>query len=219
MHTLRDTHHTQNVSNKQKNTANMKLILLTLFIVLNTCGSKAQIDTINRKYQDTEDLKSQIKKDEIESLVYVDSTFGYKTEVPKWLNLRESGNDRVWGGTFPSIDGIENAMMIKGFDKSEFKSFDHFKETYITGNKFGKKTLYSENHIWYGNNARDLHQIKNGVSSRVFTFFQNKIYHNQFALIETKKAFLWIQFVSTPETYDLNLPKFTDFVNGIELVK
>lgn len=197
----------------------MKLILLILFIALNTCVSKAQNDTINRKYKNTEDLKSQIKKDSIESLTRVDSTFGYKTEVPKWLNLKETGNDRVWGGTFPSIGGIENAMMIKGFDKSEFKSFEHFTEIYITGNKFGKKTLYSENHNWYGHNPRDLHDIKNGVSCRVFTFFQNKIYHNQFALIETKKAFLWVQFVATPDTYELNLPRFTEFVEGIELVE
>lgn len=197
----------------------MKLILLTLFIVLNTFSSKAQSDTINKEYKDTEDLKAQIKEDEIESLVYVDSTFGYKTEIPKWLNLRETGNDNVWGGTFPSIEGIENAVMIKGFEKSEFNSFEHFTEIYITGNKFGKKSLYSESHIWYGHNPSDLYDIKNGVSCRVFTFFQNKIYHNQFALIETKKAFLWIQFVATPETFELNLPKFTDFVNGIELVE
>lgn len=196
----------------------MKWILI-IFIALNSFVAKAQNDAIHRNYKNTKDLKTQIEKDSIKSLIYIDSTFGYKTEVPKWLNLRETGSNKVWGGTFPEIDGIENAMMIKGFDKSEFKSFEHFKETFITGNKFGKKTLYSENHIWYGNNARDLHEIKNGVSSRVFTFFQNKIYHNQFSLIETKKAFLWIQFVATPETYDLNLPKFTNFVNEIEFVE
>lgn len=197
----------------------MKLILLILFIVLNTCSLKAQNDTINRKYKDIEDLKSQVKAGGIENLVYLDRTFGYKTEVPKWLNLRETGSDKTWGGTFPAIDGIENAMMIKGFEKSAFKSFEHFKEIYITGNKFGKKALYSESHIWYGHNPKDLHDIKNGVSCRVFTFFQNKIYHNQFSLIETENAFLWIQFVATPETFELNLPKFTEFVDGIELVE
>jgi hypothetical protein len=198
---------------------NMKLILMIFFIVFNSCGSKAQNDTINKSYKDAEDLKSQIDKYEIETLIRVDSTFGYKTEVPEWLYLTETGNDKVWGGTFPSIGGIENAMMIKGFDTSEFKSFEHFTEIYITGNKFGKKTLYSENHNWYGHNPRDLHNINNGVSCRVFTFFQNKIYHNQFALIETKKAFLWVQFVATPDTFELNLPKFTKFVQGIELVE
>lgn len=197
----------------------MKLILTVFFIVLNSCGSKMPNKTVNKEYTDTEDLKAQVEKHEIENLTYVDSTFGYKTKVPKWLNLKETGNDKVWGGTFSSIGGIENAMMIQGFKKNKFKSFEHFKEIYITGNKFGKTTLYSKNHSWYGHNERDLHDIKNGVSCRVFTFYQNKIYHNQFALMETEKAFLWIQFVATPDTYELNLPKFTKFVNGIELLK
>ncbi|WNH09925.1 hypothetical protein [Thalassobellus suaedae] len=197
----------------------MKQIFIVSFILLSSCVSKAQNDTINRKYTDTKELTAQIEKDKIESLVYIDSAFGYKVKVPDWITLRETGNDRIWGGTFPAIEQIENALMIQGFEKTKFKSFDHFKETYITGNKFGKKTLYSENHIWYGHNIKDLHEIKNGVSCRVFTLFQNMIYHNQFVLIETEKAFLWIQFVATPETYELNLPKFTEFVAEIEFVE
>ena len=197
----------------------MKIIPTILIILLISCVSNAQNDTINIKYKDTKDLTSQIEKFKIESLVYVDSTFGYKLNVPDWLSLKETGNDRIWGGTFPPIDKIENALVIEGFEKSKFKSFEHFKEIYITGNIFGKTTLYSKNHSWYGHNKRDLHDIKNGVSCRVFTLYQNMIYHNQFALVETEKAFLWIQFVATPDTYELNLPKFTKFVDGIELIK
>lgn len=197
----------------------MKLIVILLIGLLYTCGAIAQNDTINKKYKDTKDLIAQIEKDKIESLVYIDSIFGYKINVPEWLSLKETGNDNIWGGTFPPIDNVENALMIQGFEKAKFKSFEHFKEIYITGNKFGKTTLYGKSHSWYGHNERDLHDIKNGVSCRVFTFFQNMIYHNQFALIETKKAFLWIQFVATPDTYELNLPRFTKFVNGLELVE
>ncbi|WBX72845.1 hypothetical protein PG913_08455 [Tenacibaculum pacificus] len=197
----------------------MKLIFIILFFLLNSCAVKAQNDTINRKYKDTKELNAQIEKDKIESIIYVDSTFGYKVEIPEWLTLRETGNDKILGGTFPEIERIENALMIQGFEKSKFKSFEHFKETYITGNVFGKKTLFSENHIWYGKSSQEFKEIEKGISWRVFTFFQNKIYHNNFVLIETNKAFLWIQFVATPETYELNLPKFTEFVSGIEFVE
>ena len=65
----------------------------------------------------------------------------------------------------------------------------------------------------------EVKKIKHGVSCRVFTFFKNKIYHNQFALLETKKAFLWIQFVATPNTFKLNLPKFEKFVSEIEILE
>jgi len=197
----------------------MKLIPILIILLLYSFISKAQNDTIQKKYKDTNDLNSQIKKYKIESLVYIDSTLGFKVLVPEWLTLRETGNDKIWGGTFPPVDKIENALMIRGFDKNEFNSFDHFKEVYITGNKYGEPTLYSQNHIWYGKNKRDLYDIKNGVSCRVFTLFQNMIYHNQFVLIETKTAFLWIQFVATPDTYDLNLPKFNKFIDKIELLE
>ncbi|MGB0868939.1 MAG: hypothetical protein ACPGSD_05025 [Flavobacteriales bacterium] len=196
----------------------MRVILIIGLILMTSCISKKKNENQNRTYNNLDDLKSQIVEDEIESLLYIDSTYGYKTEVPNWLNLKETGNDRIWGGTFPSIKGIKNALLIKGFDKSEFNSFEHFTEIYITGNTFGKKTLYNEDQVWYGSNPRDLHDINNGVSCRVFTLFQNMIYHNQFSLIETKNAYLWIQFVATPETYDQNLPKFIEFVKGIEFL-
>lgn len=197
----------------------MKLIVTTFVILLITCVLPAQNDTIRKTYKDAEELKSQLNKDKLELLVYRDGNYGYKTAVPKWLTLLETGDKGIWGGTFPEIDGVKNAIMIKGFQKSEFKSFDHFKETYITGNKFGKQTLYSKNHVWYGHNLKNLKKIKHGVSCRVFTFYQNKIYHNQFVLLETKKAFLWIQFVATPDTYQLNLPKFDKFVSEIDILE
>lgn len=115
----------------------------------------------------------------------------------------------------PAIDNIENAILITGFNKDKFASFNDFQRIYITGNVFGKETLYSKDHVWYGRNERDFKQIKNGVSSRVFTIFDKKIYHNQFVLLESSKAYLWIQFTATPTTYDKNISKFDDFLSGL----
>ncbi|MCI5056206.1 MAG: hypothetical protein MRY83_08860 [Flavobacteriales bacterium] len=151
-----------------------------------------------------------------DSKFYENKEIGLKVEIPEWLNLKETGNKNLWGGTFPALDGIENALMISGFDKTEYKSFEEFKKVFITGNTFGKTTLFSDTHIWYGYNKRDLIEIKKGVSCRVFTLYQKKIYHNQFCLIETDKAFVWIQFVATPETYDTNIEKFNSFVGSIK---
>jgi len=151
-----------------------------------------------------------------DSKFYENTIIGLKVEIPDWLNLKETGATNLWGGTFPEIDGIENALMISSFDKAEYVSFEKFKEVYITGNTFGKPSLFSNSHIWYGYNEKDLFEIENGVSCRVFTFYQNKVYHNQFCLIETEQAFVWIQFVATPETYDTNISKFNAFVDSIK---
>lgn len=117
----------------------------------------------------------------------------------------------------PAIEDVENAILVTAYDKSGFASFKDFQRIFITGNVFGKETLYSKEHIWYGRNERDFKQIENGVSSRVFTVYEKKVYHNQFVLLETSRAYLWIQFVSTPATYDVNIGKFNDFLKGLTL--
>ena len=178
-----------------------KLILFLLFFSTSVVFS--QIDS-------TKTIKENLKND-----VYNDVSKGYSIEKPSWLKLMNTNNPDLWGGIFPALHGIENAVLITGFDKSKFKDFEDFEYTYITGNVFGKPTLYSDNHVWYGRNEYDLKKIKNGVSSRVFIFYKNKIYHNQYVLIETKKAYLFINFTATPETYKENLVKFDEFLKGL----
>jgi len=149
--------------------------------------------------------------------IYNSDKFGYTLSVPPWLKIIETDTALSFGGTMPAVDKIENAILITGFSKNRFSSFDDFQRIYITGNIFGKETLYSNQIIWYGRNERDFKQIKNGVSSRVFTLWERHIYHNQFVLLETSKAYLWIQFTSTPTTYDVNIVKFNSFLTGLTL--
>ena len=141
---------------------------------------------------------------------------GFTVEIPEWLNVKTDDNI-LWGGTLPAVEGIENAILIKTFERDEFKSFEDFQYIFITGNKFGKQSLYSSEHIWYGRNEYDFKTIEHGVTSRVFTMYKNLIYHNQFTLLETSKSYLFIQFCSTPETYEINLPKFNKLMEGLKV--
>lgn len=194
----------------------MKQLFFTLLLLV--CYSiSAQTDTTHQSLQDKSDLKDKTEKVGIEPLTYVDHTYGYELVVPKWLNLISTGENGLWGGTFPAVDHIENDVIIQAFNKSRFKSFNHFKEVYITGNTFGQPTLYSKQHIWYGNNEKDIEEISTDqIRAKVYTLFSGAIYHNQFVLIETDKSYLWVQFTSTPTTYDKNIEKFTELVNSIK---
>jgi hypothetical protein len=150
------------------------------------------------------------------SSVYIDSLFNYQVSIPQWLHLKEPGSSSIIGGTLPAVEKIEDAIIIQGFPKSDFKSFEEFKDIYLTGNVFGKPAKFSQEHIWYGQN--ELVKIDNGVRQKVFLFWNNRIYHKAFVLIETKSAYLWIQFGSTPKTYDLNISKFDEFMNGLKVI-
>lgn len=180
------------------------IFILLLFLVFST--ATAQSEPINKP--DT--TYAYIPE------IHQSQKYGYSVEVPEWLDILT--NDGIsFGGKLPEIKGIANAILITGFNKNEFKNFKDFQRIYITGNIFGQPALFNESHTWYGRNERDFKKIKNGVSSRVFIRYKGLIYHHQFVLIETKKAYLLINFCATPETYDENLPKFDEFLSGLRI--
>jgi len=194
-------------------------IKLFLFFTLAFISSNfiyGQNDTIRKNFNDTEDLNRIIAENKITDVMYVDSTFSYSVIIPSWLSLMETGNNELWGGTFPKIIDIENALLIKGFKKDEFTSFNEFKEFYLTGNKFGQPAKFNSEMIWYGQN--ELIKVDNGVKQKVFILWKNLIYHDQFILLESNTAYIWIQFVATPDTYDKNIGKFEDFMKGFKTI-
>jgi hypothetical protein len=184
---------------------------------LTSLACRAQNDTILKGYDDVEDLKTQIEENEIVELQYIDSTFSYLVTVPNWLTLIETNDPVLFGGVLPEVNGVENAILIKGFSKSEFKNFAEFKDIYLTGNKFGQPVKWGSEQSWFG--QKDLINITDGVKQKVFIMWGKLIYHNQFILLESETAFLWIQFTASPETYDQNIGKFDEFMSGLVLMK
>lgn len=146
---------------------------------------------------------------------HIDEANGYSVVIPSWLNEKNQDAPDFFGGTMPAVKGIENAIVVTALEKNKFESFEDFQRIYITGNKFGQPSLFSEHHVWYGSNERDLKKIDHGVSCRIFLFYDNKIYHNQFVLLETSKSYLLVNFTASPETYEENLPKFKEFMKGL----
>ncbi|NRA92770.1 MAG: hypothetical protein HRU26_08815, partial [Psychroserpens sp.] len=191
----------------------MKKSYCIIIVLLTSLACRAQNDTIQGGYDDVEDLKTQIEENEIVDLQYIDSTFSYRVTVPDWLTLMETNDPMLFGGVFPEVDGVENAILIKGFSKSEFKSFVEFKDIYLTGNKFGQPVKWGSEQTWFGQN--DLINITDGVKQKVFIMWGKLIYHNQFILLESGTAFLWIQFTASPETYEKNISKFDEFMSGL----
>ena len=192
------------------------LLAVLFFVAVVVSGQFADTAKLKREqFNSYEELRAKQKKAGIDTLFYLDSTFGFSARVPGWLDLKETGSADRWGGIIQDAGGFGNAILVTGFPKSAFKSFDEFKTIYLTGNKFGQPTKYSSEHIWYGQN--DLINMRNGVKQKVFTFWRNKIYYHMFVLLESTSAYLWIQFTSTPESYDLNISKFNEFMAGFKL--
>jgi len=197
----------------------MKTILFIIFLTIHSGSLFSQTnDTINKNYTDIDDLKKHIENEGVELLKYIDKTFNYEIAIPNWLTLLETGNPELWGGTLPAIHDIENAILITGFHKKEFKSFKDFKNKIIEKNVFGQPTQMSANHIFMGKKILD--EIPDiGPAYLQYQMWNNHLYDCQFVLTETKTAYIWINFTATRETYGDNLEKFNEFMEGFKIVK
>ena len=101
------------------------LIIIFCTVIINTIFSQRQ-DTVYKTYTNIKDLLTQTRQSNVRLFLYCDSSSGYKISIPDWLDLKETYNDKILGGTFPSVNGIENAFAIASFDKGAFKSFEDF---------------------------------------------------------------------------------------------
>lgn len=163
-----------------------------------------------------EELRKKQAKQGVQKLTYLDSTFNFQVEIPDWLNLKETGTVYAFGGTLPAVDGIENAILIKIFDKSKFPTLADFKRFIVEDLVVGQSPKWSTSHKFLG--QKELGKYKDvGDSYKVYLIRGNLIYHCEYILVETKSAYLWIDYTSTKETLDHNFSKFEEFMSGFKV--
>lgn len=197
----------------------MKLILTILSICSFglTFGQTSDSTKVKKdSFNNYDELREKQQKTQVETLTHVDSTFNFQVTVPNWLHLIETGSIYNWGGTLPAVDGIANAIVIKSFDKKDFKSFMDFKKYIVEDLVFGQSTPWSNSNKFMG--KKNLGKYKNiGDTYKVYLMRGNLMYHCQYVLLETETAYLWIDYTSTQETFDKNIAKFEEFMNGFKV--
>jgi len=198
---------------------NLFLLCLLALVTIKTFG-QTKTDSakiVHKTYADYNDLQQQRNSDKIVSTHMVDTVLGFKAIIPAWFKLRETGSDWTLGGMLPAVDGIENVIMIKAFPKKDYVDMAAFKDFIIGTWTFGTHPKWSAEHVCYG--IKDMEDVPGiGKSYSASNFWQNHIYTCKYVLAESKTAFLWIDFTATPNTYELNLPKFDEFLKGLKLL-
>ena len=163
-------------------------------------------------------LFSQSNETNEQNNKHTDTEFSYEAGIPDWLNIRETGDPKLWGGSLPAVDGIENAIVISAYYKNEFKSFTDFKNKIIEKDVMGRPTQMSSSHIFMGKKVLD--EIEGiGPAYIQYHMWNNYLYACQFVLCETKTAYLLINFAATSKTYYINLEKFEAFIKGFKITE
>ncbi len=200
----------------------MKNLFLLSLLAMVTIQSFGQTKTdsakiVHKTYTDYNDLQQQRKDEKITSMYMVDTVLGFKANIPAWFKLRETGSDWAFGGMLPAVDGIENVIMIKAFPKKDYADTAAFKDFVIGSCKLGTHPKWGADHVCYG--IKEMDPVPGvGKSYKAWDFWQQHLYTCIYVLAETKKAYLWIDFVATHTTYDINLPKFDEFLSGFKVL-
>ncbi|GAB3571770.1 hypothetical protein [Hymenobacter daeguensis] len=196
----------------------MKSFLILLITLCARLSFGQAVDSSGAKHEELdnyEHLRTRQKESGIDKLTYVDSTFNFQVQVPDWLHLRDTKSAFVWGGTLPAVEGIENAIVIKAFRKSDYKSLKDFRNFLVEGLEFGHPVRWSQSHLFMG--KKPLGHYKNvGDAYKVYIMQRGLLYHCEYILLETKTAYLWIDYTATETTFDKNIGKFEEFMSGFK---
>jgi hypothetical protein len=154
----------------------------------------------------------------IDNIHHQDSILNYSINIPLWWKIRETPSPTLFGGTFPAVDGIENALMLKSFDKNKFKDASDFENWIIKKYKIGDIPEWSDSHTILL--KKELNDFKNlGHAYSVQLMRGGKLYYCCYIIVETKDTYLWIDFTATQETYDINFGKFKELMTGLSIIK
>ena len=207
-----------------KQTLRILIIVVFTFIGSNSFG---QTDTtqVKKRIQKLDSLKTVNAKhgnlvaylyeleqiSGIDNIEHTDSISGYSLIIPLWWKIRETPNGNLFGGTFPAIKEIENALLFKAFDKSEYKSIKDFENWVIGDYKIGDTPKWSNSHKILL--KKELDEFKDiGKSYKVQLIWDGYLYDSCYIIVETSNSYLWIDFTATKETYDVNFPKLKEII-------
>ena len=96
----------------------MTKIIILLFVLMSSLACHSQSEPAD-KGKHINMLAYLYELEQVsghDSIVHVDSTYGYQVTIPLWWRIRET-QPFMLGGTFPAIDSIENALFFKCFKK------------------------------------------------------------------------------------------------------
>jgi len=146
-----------------------------------------------------------------DSIVYVDSNYNYQVTVPKWWHLLATP-EAAFGGTFPAVDSIENALVIKSFKKDKFKDLADFEDWVIRKYSLGQAFEWSnDSKFMLRKELTDFNGPGDAFKIQLLRFRQ--IYMCCYILTQTSSAYIWIDFTATNETYAKNFERFREVVS------
>jgi len=187
------------------------LLILTFIITTKVCFSQTQPADKNKHINLPAYLIELEQISGRDSIIHIDSTYGFQITIPKWWHIRETPLN-LFGGTFPAVDSIENALLFKSFKRDEFKDLADFENWVVKDYSMGQSPKWSSQHkMLLKKELTDFKYLGNAYKVQLLR--GNKIYDCCYIIIETSTSYIWIDFTATNTTYPKNFDKFKEIVS------
>lgn len=136
-----------------------------------------------------------------EQYLVIDSILGIKFEIPFWMNNIKGKYELL--STLPDINNVSNALSIMTTDQEKFDSFQSFRDNLLESKEVLEyESVFNENQQLHC--YKTIYQASHGVFTCQYIFF------------ECTDRYGLINFTATADTYDQNLDKLNEFLDGIE---
>ncbi len=176
--------------------------------------SSAQTRELSPAQEDSLDALHELRwKQHKAGLTYTDTTYNFQFRIPHWM---EEGNERGaigWIGVMPPYDGYAT-IGVEVYYKEDHASFDAFKKLMAEDVTVGQPVP------WYYHDTctskKDLGRYKDFGPTCEVRYGRKYLQRSQYVLAETPTAYLRIEYEATEDTYEMNLPRFHEFMSGFK---
>ncbi|MEI6090314.1 MAG: hypothetical protein WCR42_07685 [bacterium] len=157
-------------------------------------------DSIDNKILYRQIASQQIGK----PYVLTNKRYGFKIELPFWANVTK-GYYQLNAG-FPDIYNITNALELVLFPKTNYPALIDFIK-YITTSE----GIIKCSKLDFQNSKLNCYEIIRRNDAAAFKC--------QYVMFETPEKYGLINFTATESTYNLNLPRFNEFLDKVEILE
>ncbi len=122
--------------------------------------------------------------------------------IPDWMNVCQYPGNKTLLATMPEVQNFMSVLNVQWELKDEKKDFKYFINSHLSDSTITKYYEVTDHEL---ENAKYFEVLKNGYFRCVYVF------------IEGKKANCWTSFIASPSSYRLDMPKFNEFIHGVDL--
>jgi hypothetical protein len=136
--------------------------------------------------------------------ILTNKRYGFQIELPFWANVTK-GNYQL-NADFPDIYNITNALELILFSKKNDPTLNDFINYIITGGGIITKTKIENK-----NPKLNCYEVSR--------FMNNAKFKCHYVMFETPEKYGLINFTATESTYNINLPRFNEFLDKVEILE